>query len=222
MEPEPFDFNTIKDFDKHIELSVPNYKHIWEIVNLISSYFILPNTNVYDIGCSTGLGLKLLSFSNKQDNVNYFGYDISDNMLQNIPQTKHIHIFKKDITEPTLLFENASLVLSIFTLQFIDIKKRLNLLQRIYNGLNPGGSFIIAEKIYVNNGEFQEIFTFSYYDFKRKSFTDAEIMQKQIDLRYQMKPLSDSENIELFQKAGFTKIESFFQSLNFKAWLLIK
>jgi tRNA (cmo5U34)-methyltransferase len=219
---ETFDFNTIKDFDKHIELSIPNYKHIWELITQLSSYFILPETNVYDIGCSTGLGLKLLNINNNQKNVHYFGYDISDNLLQNIRQTNNFHIFKKDITDQTVLFENASLILSIFTLQFVDIKKRLNLLQRIYNGLNSGGSLIIAEKIYVNTGEFQDIFTFSYYDFKRKSFTDSEILQKQVDLRYQMKPLSNSENIELFQKAGFTKIESFFQSLNFKAWVLIK
>lgn len=219
---EPFDFNTIKDFDTHIELSIPNYKHIWEIINLMSSYFILPNTNVYDIGCSTGLGLKCLHYHNKQPNVNYFGYDISDNLLHEVHQTNNFHIFKKDITEPTLLFENASLVLSIFTLQFVDIKKRPSILKRIYNGLNPGGCLIIAEKIYITTGEFQDIFTFSYYDFKRKSFTDTEIIQKQIDLRHQMKPLSEQENIELFKNAGFTKIESFFQSLNFKVWILIK
>jgi len=219
---ESFSFDTIKNFDNHIELSVPNYKHIWELISKMSSYFITPDSNIYDIGCSTSLGLKQLNLNTNILDTHFIGYDISDNMLKGVRQTNNFHILKKDITEPTVKFENASLILSIFTIQFININKRLEILQRIYNGLNYGGAFIISEKVYLSRGEFQDIFTFSYYDFKQESFSNEEIMKKQSDLRFIMKPLTEKENISLFKAAGFKKIETFFQSLNFKAWILIK
>jgi hypothetical protein len=43
-------------------------------------------------------------------------------------------------------FENCSYVTSLFTLQFMPIKDRKTVVQNIYNGLNPGGAFVFAEK----------------------------------------------------------------------------
>jgi tRNA (cmo5U34)-methyltransferase len=217
-----FNFNTVKEFDTHIALSIPNYQHIWELIMQLATYCIVSDSNVYDIGCSTGLNLKLLDINTKKENVHFYGFDISDNLLKEARQTNSLHLIKKDITKQSTIFENASLILSIFTLQFLPINSRKDLLQRIYDGLNYGGFFIIAEKIYLNSGELQDIFTFTYYDFKQKAFSESDILQKQRDLRHQMKPLSEIENLKLFKLVGFSKIESFFQSLNFKAWILIK
>jgi tRNA (cmo5U34)-methyltransferase len=215
-----FSFDTIEDFDKHIEISVPNYTHLSELIRNVSSYFIKPNTNVFDIGCSTGLLLKYLSTEIQQENVRYIGYDISENMR---PQVKSFFEWiKKDITDDNLDLSNSSLILSIFTLQFIPIKKRPFLLKKIYKSLNKGGAFIISEKVYLENSFINDIFTFSYYDYKLKSFTENEILSKQRDLRYIMMPLIESENIEMFKKAGFKKIECLFSSLLFKSWILIK
>lgn len=75
-----FSFDTIKDFDKHIDISVPNYKHIYELIESISTYFIKKNTCVYDLGCSTGNVLKMLSIKNDVENVRFIGYEKSENM----------------------------------------------------------------------------------------------------------------------------------------------
>lgn len=215
-----FSFDTIEDFDKHIELSVPNYSHLSELVRNISSYFIKSETNVYDIGCSTGLLLKNLSIEIPEQNVRYVGYDISENMRPKVKS--YFDWIKKDITDSNLDLSNSSLILSIFTIQFLPINKRLPLLKKIYESLNDGGAFIISEKIYLDDSFLNDVFTFSHYDYKLKSFSENEILSKQKDLRYIMRPLSESENIDFFKKAGFKKIECFFSSLLFKAWILVK
>jgi len=215
-----FSFDTIEDFDNHIELSVPNYSHLSELIRNISSYFIKSGTNVFDVGCSTGLLLKNLCIEIPQSNVRYVGYEISENMK---PKTQaFFEWIKKDITDPNLDLSNSSLVLSIFTLQFLPINQRKPLIQKIYNSLNDGGAFIISEKTYLENSFLNDVFTFSYYDYKMKSFSENEILAKQKDLRYIMRPLTEIENIEMFKECGFKKIECFFSSLLFKGWILTK
>ena len=41
-------------FDKHIELSIRGYSNLMEDVVSLSRYFVEDNTNIVDIGCSTG------------------------------------------------------------------------------------------------------------------------------------------------------------------------
>lgn len=217
-----FSFDTIENFDSHIELSIPNYKHIWELINSLSSYFIVKNTNVYDLGCSTGIGLKHLLFRNKVENVKFIGYDNSENMIKQSHNTKDYHIVQADITDENLTFPNASLILLIFTLQFLPTSKKIALLKRVYDSLLIGGAMILTEKIFSETGKIQDIFTFSYYDFKEQNFSKEEILNKQHDLRYIMKNNTDTEIKKILSKIGFSYIEPFFQSLQFKGYLCIK
>jgi len=214
-----FSFDTIEDFDGHINKSIPSFNILLNLIENISYSFIRDNYNVYDLGCSKGSLLLNLSKDNKT-NTKFVGYDISSNLL---PKKQDKVLFqKKDITEKDIKFVDPSLILSIFTLQFIDYSKRKPLLNKIYKSLNKGGAFIIAEKVFVEDSYIQDIFTFALYDYKINNFTPSEILSKQKDLRKIMFPLKEKENIKLFKEAGFKTIEPFFQSLNFKAWLCIK
>jgi len=85
-------------------------------------------------------------------------------------------------------FSNASLVTSIFTLQFMPPKDRARTIKSIYDGLNDGGAFIFSEKGFSCNPKIQDMMTFMYYDYKRQHFTDKEILDKEVQLRHMMKP----------------------------------
>lgn len=215
-----FSFDTVQDFDKHIELSIPNYTHINELIQSMSNWFVKEDTNVYDIGCSTGKLIERISMQNMSKNINFYGYDKSKNMERKSPWFD----FKLgDITKPyETPIEIASLVMSIFTLQFLTIQERWDICKRIYDGLKPGGAFIVCEKVYMKEGIMQDIFTFSYYDYKQKSFSEKEILDKQKDLRKIMSPITEDQNKVMFREAGFTTVDTFFSSLMFKGWLMIK
>jgi tRNA (cmo5U34)-methyltransferase len=216
-----FSFDTIDEFDKHIATSVSNYESIEPLINSLAEHFVEPDDNIYDLGCSTGGTLYGLSLHGTCEGVSYVGYDISDNLLptENIPT--NMAFFKRDITDPKIKFFNTSFIMSIFTLQFIPREKRETLVQKVYHSLNPGGAFIVCEKIYMANGMYQSMFNSSHYDYKLRTYTAEEILDKQNTLRTIMRPLSDYSNIEMFRNAGF-KVETFWQSLNFKGYLVIK
>lgn len=215
-----FSFDTIKEFDRHIEMSIPNYSELKEYLLKIASYFIKDNCTVIDIGCSTGLLIERLS--NDFANAKYKGYDISDNLLGKAieEKRKNVEFIHDDVTKCNL--PDANLIFSVYLLQFLPIKERLPLLNKIYNALDPGGALIICEKTYQPQTKAHEILTFSYYDFKLKHFSAEEILKKQFDLRKIMNPLTEEENVKLFKESGFKTIFSFWQSLLFKGWVCIK
>lgn len=212
-----FSFDTIDDFEKHIETSVPGYKQLNEFIVSILAYFLNKST-VIDIGCSTGYLLNKLNLHYPENN--FIGLDISNNLFNQANVSQKIKLIEHDLTK--LKIPQADVYTSIFTMQFLPIKNRISIIQDIYNNIPKGGCFIIAEKVFLNNGRMQDIFNFSHYDYKEKTFSTEEIFKKQKDLRKIMRPLTNEENISLLNNAGFTEIETIWQNLLFKAYLCIK
>jgi tRNA (cmo5U34)-methyltransferase len=101
---------------------------------------------------------------------------------------------------------------------------RQNLIESIYDCLIPGGGFIFAEKTLANNPMIQEMRTFTYYDFKRNSFTYDDIMTKEKKLRSMLKSNTRDELIGMCVEAGFEKncIDTFWQNYAFTGFIAVK
>lgn len=211
-----FSFASIENFDEHIDNSIFGYSTLNDSIVKMSEYFIEDGANVYDIGCSTGELLQRLK--NRHSNSKYFGIEQEKNIIK---QRDDINILQLDIRDINI-FNNASFITSVFTLQFINKKDRQGIIDKVYKGLNSGGGFIIAEKIISDSAKIQDIFTFQYYDFKAKNFTSDEILSKERDLRKIMKPSTLQDNIEMLSSAGFKTYDVFWKSFNFIAILAIK
>jgi tRNA (cmo5U34)-methyltransferase len=211
---KPFSFNTIENFDDHIERSIANYNVLADAIIGMADFFTTSKTSVIDIGCSTG---KMLESINHQGIK--IGIDNSNNLL---PKSHDdTHYFNEDLINYED-YENSSLVLSIFTLQFIDKQYRPIILKRIYDGLIEGGAFIWAEKVVCENGLDQEIMTFSHYDYKQKNFNPSEILSKEKDLRLLLRPATTEENLMMAKNAGFTNNLLFWKFFNFECYLFKK
>jgi tRNA (cmo5U34)-methyltransferase len=212
-----FSFDTIDNFEEHIETSVPGYKQLNEYIISILGYF-LNNSKLVDIGCSTGYLLNKISFFYPDNEL--IGLDISQNLFNQAKINDKISLVEFDLNKEELI--KADVYTSIFTLQFLPIATRIKIIKDIYNKLPKGGCFILSEKIFLDNGKMQDIYNFSHYDYKEKTFSANDIFKKQKDLRRIMKPITEKENIDYIKDAGFTNVESFWQNLLFKAWLCIK
>ena len=221
---EPFSFDTIKNFDDHINNSIPNYDLLQEAILSISEFISMPNTTVIDIGCSTGKLLKRMKHNGRK-----VGIDWSNNLLP--PPTLNFgddpdqvpEFYDHDITQVEFdWWGNPSLITSIFTLQFIAKEHRERMLKGIYNSLRPDGAFIWAEKVLCEAGWQQELTTFSYYDYKKKSFTAEEIMNKEQDIRQLMRCNTSKENQFIAQKAGFLNSQLIWKFYNFECWVYKK
>jgi tRNA (cmo5U34)-methyltransferase len=207
-----FDFNTINNFDEHILKSIPNYDILISSIKSISEYFFVENTNIYDMGCSTGKLLKSIN-----GNYNKIGYDNS-NLL---PKDDGFYNVDLNYIEK-IKIENSCMVYSIFTMQFLNPSQRTKYLKKIYDGLLKGGALIICEKVYQEFGKIQEIISFSHYDYKLNHFTSDEIISKEKDLRFIMKPCLNKELTNLLKEAGFCMVNDFWQMFNFKGIIAVK
>lgn len=212
---KPFSFDTIDNFDDHIEKSIPGFNNLIFAVKSISEYFYNRDFLVVDLGCSTGKLLKELP-----NNCVKHGYDICTNLL---PESDdHILFEQRELNNEIELPDPACIIYSIFTMQFLNPLRRKSFIQEIYNNLIPGGAFILAEKTYMKSGRIQEMMTMSYYDLKLRNFKAEEILAKEKDLRHIMHPTSSNEIEIMCVEAGFETVVTFWQSFNFKAWLCVK
>ena len=216
-------------FDEHIEKSIRGYSNLIEDVVSLSRYFVEDETNVIDIGCSTGKMTKALIDYNldHSKNASYIGLEIADGFDDDLKKRKkeleyyeYVDFAKLDAR--TYEYENCSLITSIFTLQFMPKYDRKDLLQNIYDGLNCGGAYIFAEKTICENALVQDMITFNYYDYKRKSFDTEDIMNKERTLRHMMKPNTWKEIEEMLENVGFSVIQPFWRNHAFVGAVAVK
>lgn len=208
-------------FDEHINWSIRGYQNLLNDVVSFSRYFIEDDTNVVDIGCSTGKLTQALIEHNEDliPNANYIGVEIAEGFREALNDRSFTCILD-DIRNYD--FKNCSLVTSIFTLQFMPKKDRQTVIEKIYDGLNVGGGFIFSEKIDCVNSRLQDMITFNYYDFKRERFDTEDIMNKERTLRHMLKPNTWKEIEEMILNAGFKTVEQFWRNHNFLGAIAIK
>ena len=154
--PVPFEFNSevAQVFDNMVSRSVPMYEDVTRAVVEWTSEVYQPGTSIYDLGCSTGttIGAICANFSRNNRSGCFVGVDNSVAMLAKAEAklrpwlAEHEVVLKTDNLQQTLI-TNASTVIVNYTLQFIPVHERFDVLRNIYNGLVPGGILILAEKV---------------------------------------------------------------------------
>ena len=219
-------------FDEHIDWSIRGYSNLLGDIIGFSRYFVEGNTNVVDLGCSTGKTTERMLLHNEDHckDATYVGVEIAEGFFDNLDErlkelTKkepwaQVEFHKGDVRDYE--FNNCSLVTSIFTLQFMPKKDRETVIERIYDGLNVGGAFIFAEKIYTENAFIQDMLTFNYYDFKCQKFDYDDIMSKEQTLRHMLKPNTWREIEDMLMGAGFKSVQVFWQNFLFLGAIAIK
>jgi tRNA (cmo5U34)-methyltransferase len=214
-------------FDTHIRASIPGYKDVLLPMCVgLSSRFVQPNTRVIDVGCSTGHFLASIRRANSacRAGVEYIGIDCEPCFGQhwNRRRTRNMSFLACD-ARTYEGFDNVSLAISHFTIQFIRPVDKLPLLNRIHTGLVEGGALIIAEKTLAETPRFQEAATFDYYDYKRKKgFTPEQILDKERSLRGQMTLWTEGELKAALVQAGFREINPIWRNLMFVAMVARK
>lgn len=223
-----FSNKVAKVFDDMVSRSVPFYSEIQRMISEIAADHIQPGTNVYDLGCSTGttmIGMDTMI----PDDVKFIGLDDSKEMLQKCDQKLKEAGFQRpyDLIEANMQegfkIENASVAVLCLTLQFIRPISREKVLKTIYDGLQPGGVLILAEKILAEESQFNRNFIKYYYNMKRRNnYSEMEISQKREALENVLIPYKLSENILMLRDAGFSHCEVFFKWYNFSGLIAIK
>ena len=224
-----FDERVVDVFPDMIQRSVPGYGTMISTIGILAAKYAQANSHCYDLGCS--LGAVSLSIRKRITKPNCDIIAI-DNSVAMIERGQHLLASDKSSSVPVTMIcadlqdvaiENASVVVLNFTLQFIPVEQRLELIKRIYQGLNPGGILILSEKIAFDDVEKQDFHIEVHHDFKRANgYTDLEISQKRTALENVLIPETLASHKQRLHDAGFGFSEPWFQCFNFISLVAIK
>jgi len=226
-----FEFNQeVADvFDDMVSRSVPFYDEIHRIILDIVDRACLQLDKVYDLGCSTGTTISIISkhVKNRESQPHFIGIDNSASMLEKC-RDKTVSAGVSNCTLHCMNIEDAGisdadLVIMNYTLQFLDPENRAQVLKNIYEGLKPGGVFVLSEKIRTDEPHVQELLTELYYDFKRRNgYSELEIAQKREALENVLRPITPEQQLAALRSAGFTKVDMIFRWYNFASYIGIR
>lgn len=223
-----FSSKVAKVFDDMVNRSVPFYDEIQRMIAEIAADHFIEDTNVYDLGCSTGTTLIAMN-ETIPASVHFVGVDDSHDMLTKCEAklkeagfTRPYDLEVADLNQ-SVKVENASVVVLCLTLQFVRPIYRERLLKSIADGMVPGGVLLLVEKILAENSTLNRDFIKYYYEMKRRHhYSEMEISQKREALENVLIPYKLSEDILVLKEAGFDHCEIFFKWYNFSGVIATK
>ncbi|MEM7117955.1 MAG: carboxy-S-adenosyl-L-methionine synthase CmoA [Chloroflexota bacterium] len=226
--PFQFDEAVADVFPDMIERSIPGYSLTLPLMGLIAERYAQPNSRCYDLGCSLGAVTWAMQARIQQPGCQLVAVDNSSAMLARcrdlLPADAAlppVELVEADIA--TVPIRNASIVVLHFTLQFLPPEARLPLLQRIFDGLLPGGVLVVSEKVVFADETQQVRFTDLHHDFKRANgYSNLEVSQKRTALENVLIPDTIEQHQARMQAVGFASCDVWFQAFNFASLLAIK
>lgn len=223
-----FDERVAAVFPDMLRRSIPGYSAIINMIETLTARYAQPGSNLYDLGCSLGASSLAMLKGLTVDNCLIIGIDTSEAMIARCLKIQshagdraRMQFICDDICKAS--FNNASVVVMNFTLQFVEPAKRADLLAKIAEGMLPGGILILSEKVKFANPKVNDLLIDVYHAFKKANgYSDLEISQKRSALENVLIPETIENHSQRLLKAGFASADVWFQCFNFMSMLAVK
>lgn len=225
-----FDERVAAVFTDMINRSVPGYATIVSMTGMLAERYCQPGSRVYDLGCSLGGSTLAMAHHLAERDYKLIAVDNSPAMIKRFRTSldeehpalaDRISLECSDIKDTAIA--DASVVVLNFTLQFIAQEQRQTLIQRIHDGMRPGGIVVLSEKIRFPDPALDSLFIDMYHQFKKvQGYSDMEISQKRQALENVLVPESIDQHKQRFRQAGFSSCDVWFQCFNFASLVACK
>ncbi len=225
-----FDDKVAGVFDDMINRSVPGYPTIINMIGVLAQRYGQANSNLYDLGCSLGgASFSMASQLDSADNITIQAIDNSPAMIKRMEEklkakpefAAMMNCQCGDILDTPIA--NASVVILNFTLQFVAKAEREALIEKVYEGMRPGGLLVISEKIVFPDPTLNQLFIELYHAYKeRMGYSKLEIAQKRAALENVLVPETLDAHRKRLQDAGFHSFDAWFQCFNFASMVAFK
>ena len=211
-----FNNDVVNVFPDMIRRSVPGYELVIPVGGLIAARHMGKEGKAFDLGCSLGASSLALLAQCDSPKVRVVGVDSSPAMIAQAEQ---------NISDPRMSFrcENiltsdisgADVVMLNFVVQFLDPARRLALLTRVAEQMDPSGLLILSEKVRSADPQLQTFYDTTHMAWKRANgYSELEVSQKRKALENVMQVDTFQTHAERLTKAGFNHVVQWFHCMN--------
>ncbi len=223
-----FDDSVARVFPDMIKRSVPGYTTIIAMTGLMAGRYSQAGSRLYDLGCSLGASTLAMRQHVHHSNCEIISVDNSSSMLARcqgiIATDAHalpVRLVCADLQD--IAIDDASVVVLNFTLQFLPLAERESVIQRICEGLRPGGILVLSEKVRFEDPHLDELNIDLHHQFKRANgYSDMEVARKRQALENVLLPETLGDHRRRIANAGFSSCDVWFQCFNFASLIALK
>ena len=223
-----FDDAVAAVFDDMIRRSVPGYATVIAMTKVFAEQYGQTDSVCYDLGCSLGASTLAMRKGIICPECRIIAVDSSESMARQCCEIVAlddsdvpVEVKQADICDVPIV--NASVVVMNFTLQFLSPDRRDAMIQKIYDGLRPGGVLLLSEKIAFGDAEKQAFEDSMHHEFKKlMGYSDLEVAQKRKSLENVLLPETLETHKDRLETGGFTQIHLWFQCFNFMSLAAFK
>ena len=231
---EPFRFNeaVAAVFPDMLRRSIPGYAASLEAIGSLAARYVKPGTQCYDLGCSLGAATLAMRQGIRAPGCRIIAIDNAPAMIDRCrqiiarddattPDPVPVDVILGDIREAPLT--NASMIVMNYTLQFLDLAARDDLVARIHDALVPGGLFLLSEKVIDENPYMEELLVDLYHEHKRRNdYSQLEVSRKRAALENVLVPETVAEHRARLDNCGFEHTAVWLRYFNFVSIVAIK
>lgn len=218
-----FDESVAEVFPDMLTRSIPGYAASIQAIGTLAGRYVVPGSRCYDLGCSLGAATVAMCRNVSAANCRIVAVDTSPAMIETCrsvieaeteTDAPEISIVQADIREINI--SNASMVVMNYTLQFLPPEERAAMVRSIYDGMLPGGIFVLSEKVTDEDPQSEELLVNLHLEFKRRNaYSDLEISRKRTALENILIPESEADHKKRLFDAGFENVSVWLRYFNF-------
>lgn len=225
-----FEFNAdvAEVFPDMLRRSIPGYDISIGAIGALAARYVRAGTQCYDLGCSLGAATLAMRRNIAAKNCRVIAVDSAPAMTERCSElisrdnsATECSVLEVDVRDVRI--ENSSMVVMNYALQFLPVGERLDMIRRIYEGMNDGGVFVLSEKVADDDPAVESLLVDLHHDFKRaNAYSDLEISRKRTALEKVLIPESTQAHVKRLTDAGFSHSGVWLKHFNFASIVAIR
>ncbi|MDG2376480.1 MAG: carboxy-S-adenosyl-L-methionine synthase CmoA [Woeseiaceae bacterium] len=229
-DPGSFEFNesVAEVFPDMLRRSIPGYDASLEAIGTLAHRYVSPGTHCYDLGCSLGAATLAMRRNIAGRNCHIVSVDLAPAMVERCRKRideghsdTPVSVETADIRD--IEIRNASMVVLNYTLQFLPVEDRIEMIRKIHDGLNRGGVLFLSEKVADDDPTVESLLVELHHAFKRTNdYSDLEIARKRSALDKVLVPETIGIHLNRLEAAGFQHRSISLKYFNFVSILAIR
>jgi tRNA (cmo5U34)-methyltransferase len=210
-------------FPDHVRASVPFYDAIQDLVAELADWLVPDGGLVADLGAATGITADRVLSRQPGRRIRFALYDEQPAMLARaaelISGRAQAEEHARRLEDGPLNHTAADLTLALFTLQFLRIDQRAQVLRAARNAAASSGALLVAEKIRPPDARWAEIAGEVSHDWKSAhGISDSAIRAKARALRGILTPAAPAALMSMITAGGWHQPEVLFR---WHQWIVV-